>query len=60
MIKAEGVLSLFNGLTSTWVREMPGYFFFFYGYEFTRNLLTAKGKKKDDIGKENVNMCAID
>nr|CAB3266169.1 mitochondrial ornithine transporter 1 [Phallusia mammillata] len=50
MIKTEGLLSPFQGLTSTWAREMPGYFLFFYGYEWTRSLMTPKGKTKDDVG----------
>jgi len=29
---------------------MPGYFFFFGGYEATRELLAAKGQNRDDIG----------
>jgi solute carrier family 25 ornithine transporter 2/15 len=29
---------------------MPGYFFFFGGYEATRGLLTPAGKTKDEIG----------
>uniref|UniRef100_H2ZNT8 Mitochondrial ornithine transporter 1 n=1 Tax=Ciona savignyi TaxID=51511 RepID=H2ZNT8_CIOSA len=49
MIKTNGILSPFEGLTSTWVREMPGYFLFFYGYEFTRGALASKGQSKDDI-----------
>ena len=32
------------------MREMPGYFFFFGGYEISRALLTPPGKKKDEIG----------
>lgn len=31
--KGEGVLGFFRGLFPTLVREMPGYFFFFGGYE---------------------------
>lgn len=50
ILRMEGVPGLYRGLSSTFVREMPGYFFFFGGYEFTRNLLTPEGKTKDDIG----------
>nr|XP_002132089.1 mitochondrial ornithine transporter 1 [Ciona intestinalis] len=49
MIKTNGILSPFQGLTSTWLREMPGYFLFFYGYEFTRGVLASKGQSKDDL-----------
>uniref|UniRef100_U5EMU4 Putative amino acid transmembrane transport n=1 Tax=Corethrella appendiculata TaxID=1370023 RepID=U5EMU4_9DIPT len=50
ILKSEGVPGLFRGLTSTFVREMPGYFFFFGGYEVTRQLFTKPGQTKDDIG----------
>ena len=32
------------------MREVPGYFFFFGGYEISRYMLTPAGKSKDDIG----------
>jgi hypothetical protein len=41
---------LFRGLNSTIAREMPGYFFFFGGYEASRELLRPEGKTKDEIG----------
>ncbi|XP_070150885.1 mitochondrial ornithine transporter 1 isoform X3 [Polyergus mexicanus] len=49
ILKEQGVRGLFTGLSSTIAREMPGYFFFFGGYEATRGLLTMKGQKRDDI-----------
>lgn len=48
--KAEGLVGFFRGLTSTFMREMPGYFFFFGSYEATRELLTKPGQTKDEIG----------
>lgn len=33
IIRNEGLVALFNGLGATMLREMPGYFFFFGGYE---------------------------
>lgn len=33
IIRTEGVTGLFRGLIPTLAREMPGYFFFFGGYE---------------------------
>ena len=39
----EGVRGLFHGLSPTFAREMPGYFCFFFAYEFTRELLTPQG-----------------
>lgn len=50
LIRNDGPLGLFQGLTSTWLREVPGYFFFFFGYEITKGLLTPAGKTKDDLG----------
>ena len=37
---------MFRGLTATFTREMPGYFFFFLAYEATRGLLAAPGQSK--------------
>lgn len=39
IIQQEGILGLYRGLVPTLAREMPGYFFFFGGYEGTRELL---------------------
>lgn len=39
ILKNEGVPGLFRGLSSTFAREMPGYFFFFGGYEGCREML---------------------
>ncbi|XP_063231027.1 mitochondrial ornithine transporter 1 [Bacillus rossius redtenbacheri] len=50
ILQREGIPGLFRGLTSTLAREMPGYFFFFGGYEATRQLLTPHGKSKHEIG----------
>ncbi|KAH9391173.1 hypothetical protein TYRP_006769 [Tyrophagus putrescentiae] len=41
ILKAEGVPGLFRGLTSTMFREMPGYFFFFGGYELSKSMLVS-------------------
>ncbi|XP_022659072.1 mitochondrial ornithine transporter 1-like isoform X2 [Varroa jacobsoni] len=46
----DGLPGFFVGLTPTFAREMPGYFFFFGGYELTRTFLAPKGETKDDIG----------
>lgn len=53
ILRAEGIPGMFRGLTSTFAREMPGYFFFFGGYEATRELLAKPGQSKDDIGPLN-------
>ena len=55
ILRQEGVRGLFKGLTATFMREMPGYFFFFGGYEASRHLLTPEGKNKDEIGNAKKN-----
>ncbi|CAG9762861.1 unnamed protein product [Ceutorhynchus assimilis] len=50
IIKNEGTKGLFRGLVPTLAREMPGYFFFFGGYEGTRELLRKPHQKKEDLG----------
>jgi len=50
ILRQDGVPGLFRGLTATFTREMPGYFFFFMAYEATRHALTPVGKTKDEIG----------
>ncbi|XP_058126827.1 mitochondrial ornithine transporter 1 [Anopheles ziemanni] len=50
ILRTEGIPGMFRGLTSTFAREMPGYFFFFGGYEMTREFYTKPGQTKDDIG----------
>ncbi|CAH2016490.1 unnamed protein product [Acanthoscelides obtectus] len=50
ILKNEGIKGMFRGLTPTLAREMPGYFFFFGGYEGTRELLRGQNEKKEDIG----------
>lgn len=39
ILRTEGIRGMFRGLTPTFMREMPGYFFFFGGYEVTREML---------------------
>ncbi|XP_041947066.1 mitochondrial ornithine transporter 1-like [Alosa sapidissima] len=49
ILKQEGPMGLFEGMTSTWLREVPGYFFFFGGYEICRSFLTRPGHSKDEM-----------
>ncbi|XP_075040560.1 mitochondrial ornithine transporter 1-like isoform X2 [Mixophyes fleayi] len=44
ILKSEGVFGLFRGLSSTWLREIPGYFFFFGGYELSSSILNRSSK----------------
>ncbi|XP_041055203.1 solute carrier family 25 member 15a isoform X2 [Carcharodon carcharias] len=50
VLKTDGPLGMYQGLSSTLMREMPGYFFFFGGYELSRTLFTTRGGSKDDLG----------
>jgi len=58
IIREDGFLGLFRGMIPTLVREVPGYFFFFGGYELSRYFLTPKGKTVDDIG-ENISISLL-
>ncbi|XP_065365330.1 mitochondrial ornithine transporter 1-like [Calliphora vicina] len=53
----EGLPGFYRGLTSTFVREMPGFFFFFGSYEATREFFTQPNQSKEDIGALKT-MCA--
>lgn len=48
ILKKEGVRGLYNGLTSTIAREMPGYFAFFFGVEGTKHALAKYTHIKDE------------
>ncbi|XP_071979590.1 mitochondrial ornithine transporter 1-like [Engystomops pustulosus] len=44
ILKTEGVCGFFRGLSSTWLREIPGYFFFFGGYELSSSILNRSSR----------------
>ncbi|KAF7489526.1 Mitochondrial ornithine transporter 1 [Sarcoptes scabiei] len=50
ILKQEGIAGLFRGLTSTMFREMPGYFFFFGGCEYTKSMF--RSSKNQDLHQE--------
>lgn len=51
IMRTEGALGFFNGLTTTIAREVPGYFCFFGAYELCRSAFAEHMKcDKDDIG----------
>lgn len=45
-----GIPGLFRGLTSTMAREMPGYFFFFGGYEYSKSAMIKYGGQSEELG----------
>uniref|UniRef100_A0A8C5LUN9 Mitochondrial ornithine transporter 1 n=1 Tax=Leptobrachium leishanense TaxID=445787 RepID=A0A8C5LUN9_9ANUR len=51
IVHRRGALGFYQGLASTICREMPGYFFFFGGYELSRSFFAASGgKSKEELG----------
>ncbi|KAK9870963.1 hypothetical protein WA026_009925 [Henosepilachna vigintioctopunctata] len=50
ILRNDGITGFYRGFIPTIAREMPGYFFFFGGYEGTRKFLASPGQKKEDIG----------
>lgn len=52
IVHEDGLRGLFRGLTSTWAREVPGYFLLFGGYHFSRQLLTPHGQDYNDLSKD--------
>uniref|UniRef100_A0A8C4X6J0 Solute carrier family 25 member 15a n=1 Tax=Erpetoichthys calabaricus TaxID=27687 RepID=A0A8C4X6J0_ERPCA len=50
VLQSRGPLGMYQGFSSTLIREIPGYFFFFGGYEFSRTLFTQEGKSKEELG----------
>ncbi|KAM7328830.1 mitochondrial ornithine transporter 1 [Alexandromys fortis] len=49
IFRKDGPLGFYHGLSSTLLREVPGYFLFFGGYELSRSFF-ASGKSKDELG----------
>lgn len=49
ILQEEGVRGMFRGLTSTWAREVPGYFFFFGGYSASLRILTPAGEQHERL-----------
>uniref|UniRef100_A0A8C7B7M6 Uncharacterized protein n=1 Tax=Neovison vison TaxID=452646 RepID=A0A8C7B7M6_NEOVI len=50
ILRKDGPLGFYHGLSSTILREVPGYFLFFGGYELSRSFF-ASGRSKDELGK---------
>ncbi|XP_003782159.1 mitochondrial ornithine transporter 2 [Otolemur garnettii] len=49
ILRKDGLLGFYHGLSSTLLQEVPGYFFFFGGYEMSRSYF-ASGRSKDELG----------
>ena len=46
--RADGFLGFYNGFVATVAREMPGYFFFFGGYEASKYFLASTNDMKTE------------
>lgn len=46
ILRDDGIPGMFRGLKPTFMREMPGYFFFFYAYELSRELMRPDGESR--------------
>lgn len=52
VLRTNGPLGFYQGLTTTIVREVPGYFCFFGGYELSRSTFAQHmGRDKEHIGQ---------
>lgn len=49
ILRKDGPLGFYRGLSSTLLQEVTGYFFFFGGYELSRTFF-ASGRSKDELG----------
>ncbi|KAL0173913.1 hypothetical protein M9458_029881, partial [Cirrhinus mrigala] len=50
VLRTNGPLGFYQGLTTTIVREVPGYFCFFGGYELSRSMFAHHmGRDKEHI-----------
>lgn len=57
IFKEQGVRGFYHGITSTFLREMPGYFFFFGAYELSRSYFVKDGQEKNEIGIVKTALC---
>ncbi|KAK2142709.1 hypothetical protein LSH36_922g02023 [Paralvinella palmiformis] len=57
ILRAEGLMGMFTGMTSTLIREMVGYSFFFGGYEISRTFMTSPGQSKENLGALKTIVC---
>lgn len=49
IVREYGYRKLFHGYAATSLREIPGFFFYFLGYEFTVKSLTPEGQTVNDL-----------
>lgn len=60
VMRTDGFLGFYRGISSTVLREVPGYFFFFGGYEVTKYWLTKGDENKENIGKQIlISVCCL-
>ncbi|GAV07944.1 hypothetical protein RvY_17718 [Ramazzottius varieornatus] len=57
IMKTEGVKGMFRGLTSTFVREIPGYACFFGGYDVAKRFLARPDQNREELESWKTVLC---
>ncbi|OON14979.1 hypothetical protein X801_09224, partial [Opisthorchis viverrini] len=57
IFREEGLVGFTRGLSATFAREVPGYFFFFGGYETCRSLFARHRGNRDHLNTAEVAVC---
>ncbi|CAL8087140.1 unnamed protein product [Calicophoron daubneyi] len=57
IFQEEGLKGFTRGLGATFAREMPGYFFFFGGYEASRSLMSKTQEQKKHLSTAAIAIC---
>ncbi|KAF6778143.1 hypothetical protein AHF37_02429 [Paragonimus kellicotti] len=57
IFREQGLFGFTRGLSATFAREMPGYFFFFGGYEACRSIMAGHHDQKKNLGTAATAVC---
>ncbi|KAF5402908.1 Mitochondrial ornithine transporter [Paragonimus heterotremus] len=57
IFREQGLFGFTRGLSATFAREMPGYFFFFGGYEACRSIMAGRHDQKKNLGTAATAVC---
>ncbi|KAL4431646.1 hypothetical protein ABPG77_001488 [Micractinium sp. CCAP 211/92] len=59
ILRSHGLKGLYRGMTSTILRDIMGYAWFFYGYEATIHAIAGPGKTKADLSYGQVMLAGV-